>query len=140
MRTCLNSSARRSPEDMTWQPLLPASNISDAAHSARKRRIEVLHICEDARDIADVVDVQISAGIRPYLLTNPTATGSARWWLRAWSDVREWRRLLSGFAVPLVHAHTFTAGMAAVRGEPAVVYELEDFVEHQLAGPGSTWM
>jgi hypothetical protein len=91
--------------------------------------------------VADVIDIQVSAGIRPYLLTNPAGGVSARWWLRAWNDVREWRRLLAGFSGPIIiHAHTFTAGMAAVRGDAAVVYELDHFVEQQLAGPGSSWM
>jgi hypothetical protein len=107
---------------------------------SEKRRIEVLHLCEDARQLADVIDLQVVAGIRPYLLTNPAASGSNRWWMQAWNDVREWRRLLAGFSIPLIHAHTFSAGMAAVRGESATVYQVADLVERQLAGPGSSWM
>ncbi len=107
---------------------------------SEKRRLEVLHLCEDARHLADVIDLQVVAGIRPYLLTNPAASGSSRWWLQAWNDVREWRRLLAGFSIPLIHAHTFSAGMAAVRGESATVYQVADLVERQLAGPGSSWM
>src|SRR6185436_17652891 len=102
------------------------------------RRLEVLHLCEDARQLADVLDLQVNAGIRPYLLTNPTPAGANRW-LGSWNEVREWRRLLSGFSIPLLHAHTFAAGMAAVRTDAASVYELTEEIDKKLAMSG-TWM
>jgi hypothetical protein len=102
------------------------------------RRLEVLHLCEDARQLADVLDLQVNAGIRPYLLTNPTPAGANRW-LGSWNEVREWRRLLSGFSIPLLHAHTFAAGMAAVRTDAAAVYQLTEEIDKKLAMSG-TWM
>jgi hypothetical protein len=107
--------------------------------SKKPPAIEVLHLCEDARQLSDLLDLQATANIRPYLLTNPRS-GSRWWWMRAWSDVREWRKLLSGFHVPLVHAHTFASGMAAVRGDAPVVYGLDTFVDHYLTDDSGKWM
>jgi hypothetical protein len=107
--------------------------------SKKPAAIEVLHLCEDARQIADLLDLQATANIRPYLLTNPRS-GSRWWWMRAWSDVREWRKLLGGFQIPLVHAHTFASGMAAIRGEAPVVYGLDTFVDHYLTDDSGKWM
>ena len=109
-----------------------------ALHS-KPPAIEVLHLCEDARQISDLLDLQATANIRPYLLTNP-GSGGRWWWMRAWSDVREWRRLLSGFQIALIHAHTFSSGMAAVRGTAPVVYGLDRFVDHHLHDASGKWM
>jgi hypothetical protein len=55
--------------------------------------------------------------------------------LSAWHDVRAWRDVLMASAparFEIVHAHSFSSGMAAVRNCPIVVYEIDGFVE-QLA-------
>src|SRR5256885_16280611 len=53
--------------------------------------------------------------------------------LTAWNDVRQWRRsLLSADpsqSAEIVHAHSFSSGMAAVRNFNAVVYDLHGCVE-----------
>jgi hypothetical protein len=107
--------------------------------SKKPPAVEVLHLCEDARQISDLLDLQATTNIRPYLLTNPRS-GGRWWWMRAWSDVREWRKLISGFQIPLIHAHTFASGMAAVRGEAPVVYGLDTFVDHNLNDASGKWM
>src|SRR5579864_4012767 len=64
---------------------------------------KVVHACEFAREVLPLVQGQLAAGIRPYLLT-PRGYGSARSFLeqrnseasapvsllQTWSHVREW--------------------------------------------------
>jgi hypothetical protein len=55
--------------------------------------------------------------------------------ITAWHEVREWREAFqqsSARQFDVVHAHSFAAGMAAVRNYPVVVYHVRGFVE-QLA-------
>lgn len=106
----------------------------------------VVHACELAREVLPLVDGQLAIGMRPRLLT-PAGFGSARYFLeesaceparpvsllQAWSHVREWRKLLNEGSVEsfadIVHAHSFSAGMAAVRASSGVVYQLRQPVE-----------
>jgi glycosyltransferase involved in cell wall biosynthesis len=92
--------------------------------------------------------------MRPYLLT-PGGYGSARNFLenksreatapvsllQTWNHVREWRKLLNESAVEtsceIVHAHSFAAGMAAVRASSSVVYELRAPVEERAISAGN---
>src|SRR5438477_6872289 len=66
----------------------------------------VIHACTQARDILPLLDVQVSAGMRPFLVT-PHGSGTPDLYLRtaeespktaslltAWNDVRQWRRSL----------------------------------------------
>src|SRR6059058_5837647 len=66
----------------------------------------VVHACSQARDILPLLDVQVSAGMRPFLVT-PHGSGTPDLYLRAaeenakvaslltaWNDVRQWRRSL----------------------------------------------
>jgi hypothetical protein len=59
--------------------------------------------------------------------------------LKAWGEVRNWRRNFLNSEVEggvpateadLMHAHCFSAGMTAVRNSQAVIYSLYDFIEN----------
>ncbi len=121
----------------------------------------VIHACEYARDVLPVVEGQVAAGMRPYIVT-PQGAGSAELYLarpgqeqarsfsllRSWQDVRNWRKSIlecePEHSADLVHAHAFAAGMAAVRSCGCVVYDLTGCIEElaiaaDLCEPGS-WM
>src|SRR3954471_5641743 len=96
------------------------------------RAWRVVHACDQAREVLPVIEGQLAAGIKPYILMPDGVSGpeamlrterrsKERSLLTAWNDVRNWRRSLvevesggsgssSGF--DLVHAHSFAAGMA----------------------------
>src|SRR5438270_11399952 len=71
----------------------------------RVRAWRVIHACEYARDVLPVVEGQVNAGMRPYIVT-PQGAGTAELYraqknpetrqtlalLRAWQDVRNWRK------------------------------------------------
>ena len=112
----------------------------------------VVHACTQVRDILPLIDVQVSAGMRPYLVT-PHGSGTPDLYLRgeeestqpaslltAWNDVRQWRRSLleadPDQSAEIVHAHSFASGMAAVRNFSAVVYDLHGCVEELAIGAG----
>lgn len=139
-------------------PLYAREQSSSAARAGHWR---VIHACEDARDILPMVEGQVAVGMRPYIVT-PDGAGSAEFYLarkdteqpaslsllRAWQDVRNWRKSFlecnSESASDLVHTHSFAAGMAAVRNLPCVVHDfkacIEEFaVSTGLCEPGS-WM
>jgi glycosyltransferase involved in cell wall biosynthesis len=117
---------------------------------------KVIHACEQVRDVLPVVESQLAVGMRPFLVT-PTGFGSALNYLRrpmnekpqaasllrAWSDVLNWKRLLvegdSHNDAEIIHAHSFAAGMAAVRSNAAVVYDMRQAVE-QIAAEERTWL
>jgi hypothetical protein len=129
--------------------------------SAKTRSWRVIHACEYARDVLPVVEGQVAVGMHPYIVT-PRSAGAAELYLasptpeqsqplsllRAWQDVRAWRKSIMecnpDSTADLVHAHSFASGMAAVRGCACVVYDFRDCID-ELAlssgqcGPGS-WM
>lgn len=128
---------------------------------ARARAWRVIHACEYARDVLPVVEGQVAVGMRPFIVT-PNDAGTAELYLagkrhehqrslsllRSWQDVRHWRKSLLDCAPEvssdLVHAHSFAAGMAAVRSCACVVYDLRACIEEMavsvhLCEPGS-WM
>ena len=87
-----------------------------------------------------MVEAQMTANIRAYVLDRRhSSTSSSAFLLGAWKDVLDWRRELEAYSatlslqLPLLHAHSFAAGMAGVRGEQAVVYDLRNFVDQQAA-------
>lgn len=114
----------------------------------------VVHACELAREVLPLVEGQLAIGMRPHLLT-PGGFGSARYFidqrggdfaepvslLQAWNHVREWRKLLNDSSVEtfadIVHAHSFAAGMAAVRASSSVVYQLRRRVEEVAIANGN---
>src|SRR3954462_1942440 len=112
----------------------------------------VVHACSQVRDILPLVDVQVSAGMKPFLVT-PLGSGTPDLYLRrteenakatsllsAWNDVRQWRRSLleadPGQTAEIVHAHSFASGMAGVRNFSAVVYDMNGCVEEMATAAG----
>ncbi len=121
----------------------------------------VIHACEYARDVLPVIETQIAAGMRPFIVT-PQGAGSAELYLsggqqenprslsllREWQDVRNWRKSILDcnpeFSADVVHGHSFAAGMAAVRNCSCVVYDVTAYIEELAIAtsqcePGS-WM
>jgi len=96
----------------------------------------VLHACGRLADVAALVDGESAAGMFPQVVAGWRAGESAHaspGLMTAWHDVRRWRALLDE-ADPMgvsevLHAHSFSAGMAAVRRVPVVVYDISSFVE-----------
>src|SRR5690242_12390248 len=139
----------------TRQALSAQLGVSgDARHRNKPVRYpwKVVHACESAAEILALVEGQIVSGMRPFLLT-PAGSGVAAAFskhaqqvaapvslLKTWSHVREWRRLLHESAAEtsaeIIHAHSFAAGMAAVRGSASVVYQLRRAVEKIAADAG----
>lgn len=134
---------------------------SGAVPKARPRNWRVIHACEYARDVLTVVEGQVAAGMRPYIVT-PHGAGSAELYLaqknleqpqslsllRAWQDVRNWRKSLlecdPESSADLVHAHSFASGMAGVRNFSCVVYDSASCIEELAISAGQcekgSWM
>lgn len=128
---------------------------------SRVRAWRVIHACEYARDVLPVVEGQVAAGMRPYIVT-PQGAGSAELYLsgrqqeqprslsllRSWQDVRNWRKSILDCdpenSADVVHAHCFAAGMAAVRSIGGVVYDLSACIEELAISAGQcepgSWM
>ena len=100
----------------------------------------VVHVCEHARDVLAVVECELVVGMRPFIVTARGSGTASKYYrspkeriqttslLQAWSDVRTWKRLLiesdpEGTA-EVVHAHSFAAGMAGVRADAPLVYDI----------------
>lgn len=100
----------------------------------------VVHACEQARDVLAVVECELVVGMRPFIVTARGSGTACKYYrspkekiqtaslLQAWSDVRTWKRLLiesdpEGTA-EVVHAHSFAAGMAGVRADTPLVYDI----------------
>lgn len=144
---------------------LPKSNViarsGHSRHLANKASWRVIHACEYAHDILPVVEGQVAAGIRPYIVT-PQGAGTAELYLarrdqeerialsllRAWQDVRNWRKSLLDCdpetSADLVHTHSFASGMAGVRNLPCVVYDVNACIEELAISAGQcergSWM
>jgi len=121
----------------------------------------VIHACEYARDVLAVVEGQVNAGMRPYIVT-PQGAGTAEVYLtqknpesrqtlsllRAWQDVRNWRKSLlecdPESSADIIHAHSFASGMAAVRNFSCVVYDAAACIEELAISAGQcdkgSWM
>lgn len=121
----------------------------------------VIHACEYARDVLPVAEGQVAVGMRPYIVT-PQGAGAAELYLsgkepgqplplsllRSWQDVRNWRKSILDcdpeVSADLVHAHSFAAGMAAVRSCDCVVYDLRDCIDELALSTGqcepASWM
>jgi hypothetical protein len=120
--------------------------VSRSGDGSKSKSWRVIHACENAREVLPVIEAQLSAGMRPYIVT-PGGAGTAEAYLSgydpdqqralsllsAWQDVRTWRRSLlecdPETRADLVHAHAFSAGMAGVRNCSCVVYDLGACVE-----------
>jgi hypothetical protein len=132
--------------------MVPDSGLP-AASQARARSWRVIHACEFARDVLPVAEGQVAVGMFPYIVT-PHGAGSAELYLsgkdpgpphaitllRSWQDVRHWRKAILDCApetsADLVHAHSFAAGMAAVRSCSCVVYDLQDCIDELALDSG----
>jgi len=113
---------------------------------------KVLHGTEVAREVLPLVEGQLAAGMRPYLLTPsgfgfPSALVEDQKYaapvslLATWNRVRDWRKLLNDsiaeISAEIIHAHSFASGMAAVRTSTGVVYHLRETVEKRAAAAGN---
>jgi hypothetical protein len=130
----------------------PDLNSSQPSAMRAIRSWRVLHACERAAPIASVLEIQVAAGMRPSLLLpdglvhphdwgrEASEAASRKSLLGAWHEVRQWRRSMleadPHHVCELVHAHTFSSGMAAVRNCPAVVYDVSGFVEEMANAEG----
>jgi glycosyltransferase involved in cell wall biosynthesis len=152
----MSSSGLNPPKKQVHCGLVPP--LSNSSH---KRAWRVIHACEYARDVLAVVEGQVAAGMRPYIVT-PQGAGSAELYLtggrqeqpralsllRSWQDVRNWRKSILDCdpenSADLVHAHCFAAGMAAVRNIGGVVYDLGACIEELAISAGQceagSWM
>jgi hypothetical protein len=151
------SSAFRTP--LAIRP--PVAYRAPVGTKARAASWRVIHACEWARDVLPIVESQIAVSMRPYVVT-PQGAGAAEVYLtgaeqaeprplsllRCWQDVRNWRRSILECeperSADLVHAHSFTSGMAAVRCCACVVYDLRDCIEDYAIAAGQceagSWM
>src|SRR5690348_2549951 len=136
--------------------LMKISERDSTVNQARakgRRFWRVGHAAESARDLLPLIEGQLAVGMRPFLLTSngsgPTAalqechngTASRISLLQSWNHVREWRKLrhegIAESSADVVHAHSFAAGMAAVRSTSGVVYHLHQTIEKIAACAGS---
>jgi glycosyltransferase involved in cell wall biosynthesis len=141
----LSGPAARSVNSVLQPESRPDAGVKDS-HRAKIRNWRVIHACEHARDVLPLVEGQVLAGMRPYIVT-PQGGGSAEVYLnkkdleetvtlsllRAWQDVRNWRKSLLECdpenSADLVHTHSFASGMAGVRNLSCVVYDPEACIE-----------
>src|ERR1051326_4973637 len=100
-RTC-----RSCPEGSSWSDSVLELQ-SKQSSSKKFRSWRVIHACENARDVLPVIEGQIHAGMRPFIVT-PYGAASGEVYLaqpscerphslsllRAWQDVRNWRKSL----------------------------------------------
>lgn len=120
--------------------LIPRGKFDSAMAHPKLHAWKVLHASSAYEPVRALLEAQSSSGMLPELLMPPPGLpglGEGSLW-RRWSNVRTWRRALqesSAASCEVVHAHCFSAGMAAVRMFPAVVYELEQFLEDQGGYP-----
>lgn len=114
--------------------LIPHGKFDGAVPRPKLHAWKVLHASSAYEPVSAILDAQSSSGMLPEVLIPPPGRpglGEGSLW-QGWSKVRTWRRALresSAASCEVVHAHCFSAGMAAVRMFPAVVYELEQFLE-----------
>jgi len=124
----------------------PIASVKSAKPVPKQHPWKVVHACELAREVLPLVEGQLAVGMRPFLLT-PAGFGAAGAFqdkkngesalpislLHTWNHVRDWRKLLGESAAEIsaevIHAHSFAAGMAAVRASSGVVYQLRRTVE-----------
>jgi glycosyltransferase involved in cell wall biosynthesis len=146
---------RRAARTTKPQPLMKDALIQEASLRPvpKKRPWHVIHACDYAREITNVIEAQLSVGMLPYVVTarsdpRKVSEDSASL-MQAWQCIRTWRKQLDECGAPLaswpldstaiLHAHSFAAGMAAVRGEVPAVYDLRSFIEEQ-ADSGQAWL
>ena len=123
---------------------------TQASLGARVRAWRVLQACESAADVAELTEAQLAVGMHPQVLAREFWSGgkvsASASLMTAWHAVRDWRHALneaeSLTSFQLVHAHSFVAAMASVRGGSPSVYDFDQTLEETMqsgavAGP---WM
>jgi hypothetical protein len=118
----------------------------NAVAPVRPRKWDVIHACDNARQIAELLDAQACANIRAYIVSRPRPTHDSL--LQSWNEVRKWSTLLSQHvgqppfdsAGLIVHAHSFNAGMAGIRSDVPCVYDLSRFIEHTSPEVSRAWL
>ncbi len=130
----------------------PSTSVSSSAHPVR-----VLHLTDSPGQIAAILDAQNRSGIAATVATlrglgSQTAVSVGDLeplsWRTAWGQVPRWREVLlevqEQAPSQILHAHTFTAGMAAVRNFDCVVYQLGDTIDNTLErtalGDNTSWL
>ncbi len=120
------SSAHSSGQDPETLPRQPGE---------KARVWRVIHACDSIRSVAELVEAQIVAGMRPFVLTGDARPRGASL-LETWNEVRAWRNHLEGtdatthpLQSSVVHAHSFAAAMAAMRAGLTTVYDVHACVE-----------
>lgn len=124
---------------------MPVGSPSTSS-TIRQKKWDVIHACDNARQVADVLDAQATANIRAYVLSRPRRASDSL--LHSWNEVRKWRAQLDEHegdlpfdsAGIIVHAHSFTAGMAAIRSDVPAVYDVKHFVEQFPDSANRTWL
>ncbi|HEY0564409.1 MAG TPA: glycosyltransferase, partial [Terriglobales bacterium] len=121
---------------------------------------EVLHACDHPREILSLFEGQFALGMRPQIATPNGLLSLAdvlkesdtahrpESLLGAWNHVRIWRKLLGEAdalrGTEVVHAHTFSAGMAAVRAGMCPVYDVSLFIDQSdsvsAAADDKSWL
>ncbi len=112
----------------------------------------VLHACETAEAALPIVDAESAVGMNPQLLSRASWTLGGKpnslSLLNAWHDIRDWRHALNEAeamtSAQLVHAHSFTSAMAAVRGSLPTVYDfaatMEEPAPHAVHVNNGPWL
>ena len=114
--------------------------------SARPRKWDVIHACDNARQVADVLDAQACANIRAYIVSRPRPANDSL--LQSWNEVRKWSGLLAQHlgeppfdsAGLVIHAHSFAAGMAGIRSDEPCVYDVSLFIEEWSVEASRAWL
>ena len=133
-------------------PLFPdTAGANSAGPSRHVRRWNVTHACDSAECILPLTDAQAEVGMGPALLTptgwfnksESSAPAPRVSLIHAWREVRHWRGLFDehGIGAPaeILHAHCFSAGMAALRAGLTLVYDFSEPVgSGASAGPWLT--
>ena len=122
---------------------MPAASPSTPT---RVRKWDVVHACDNARQVADVLDAQACANIRAYVVSRPRPANDSL--LQSWNEVRKWSTLLADHlgeppfdsAGLIVHAHSFNAGMAGIRSAQPCVYDLSTFIEQTPSAVTRSWL
>jgi glycosyltransferase involved in cell wall biosynthesis len=105
------------------------------------RAWRVLHACESANDAVYLTEAQLAVGMRPRILARefwsagkPLDPPSL---MTAWNAVRDWRQALNEAealtSLQLVHAHSFAAAMAGVRGGLPCIFDFQQTIEETAA-------
>ena len=126
---------------------------SRSVEGRKQRAWRVIHAAESSRDLLPLIEGQTAVGMRPFLLTPAgrgfgpvleecrNGTASRISLLQSWNHVREWRKILQegmeDIPADVIHAHSFPAGMAAVRNSSGVVYQLRQTIERIASAAGN---